>query len=411
MKQNDLEAISMMRTLLKIMLIILIPASAVGQQPAEYLMKAKALKDEGKSDASINLLTEAISKNEDHRLYIDRAEVKILKGDFSGAISDLNEANRLTPLSGEYGLSRVYAKKADAATSVYHLGLSMNSLYKKSEKEILLNPDFRKIENSTEWRQFWKKEQYSIIEKGISEIEYYLSNGKIGESEEIISSLKKEYVNDPLVNYGEALINLARNNNSEVIKNISGLLITNPENEKYLRLIGQAQFNSSNFAGASVTYTKLITIGIPDADLLLLRAECYMKTAEIQNALIDIKKFIEIYPLNKKALRMAGKAEGISGDNIKAMEYFSKNLELHPNDPDCYIDRANSYFVSKSWALALNDYSMSLDLKPDNSDAWLNKGITLLSTGKIEDACHDFRKSFSMGNKKASEYISKNCLK
>ncbi len=393
------------------MLIILIPFSAIGQQPAEYLMKAKALKEEGKSDASVNLLTEAISKKEDHRLFIDRAEVKILKGDFSGAISDLNEANRLTPLSGEYGLSRVYAKKGDAATSVYHLELSMNSSFKKSEKELLLNQDFRKIENSPEWRQFWKKEWYSRIEKGISEIEYYLANGKIRESEEIISSLKKEYVNDQGVYYGEALIYLARNNNSDVIKILSGLLIANPENEKYLRLIGKAQFNSSNFAGASVSYTRLITIGIPDADLLLLRAECYMKTAEIQNALVDIEKYLEIYPLNKKALSMAGKAAGISGDNIKAMGYFSKNLELHPNDPECYIDRANSYFVSKSWALALNDYSMSLDLKPENSDAWLNKGITLLNTGRNEDACHDFRKSFSLGNKKASEYISKNCIR
>ena len=203
-------------------------------------MKAKALRDAGKSDASVNLLTEAIAKNEDHRLFNERAEAKILKGDYSGAISDFNEANRLTPFSGEYGLSRVYAMKGDAATSVYHLEISMNSSFKKSEKELLLNPDFRKIENSPEWRQFWKKEWYSTTEKGISEIEYYLANGKIEESEELISSLKKDYINDPEVNYGEALIYLARNNNSEVIKILSGLLIVDPENEKYLRLLGKS---------------------------------------------------------------------------------------------------------------------------------------------------------------------------
>ncbi len=400
-----------MRILFNLVLIFLISTSAVGQQAADYLMKAKAFREAGKSDASINLLTEAITKIEDHRLYIERAEVKIMKGDYSGAISDFNEANRLTTFSGEYGLSRVYAKKGDAATSVYHLEISMNSSFKKSEKELLLNQDFRKIENSPEWRQFWKKERYSTIEKGISEIEYYLTNDKIGESEEIISALKKDYINDSEVNYGEALIYLAMNNNSEVIKILSGLLISSPENEKYLRLLGKAQFNSSNFAGASVSYTKIITIGIPDADLLIIRAECYMKTGETQNALTDIEKFLEMYPENKKALSLAGKVEGISGDNIKAMGYFSKNLELHPNDPACYIDRANSYFVSKSWALALNDYSMSLDLKPENSDVWLNKGITLLNTGRNEDACHDFRKSFSMGNKKAAEYISRNCIK
>jgi len=400
-----------MRTLFNLVLIFLIPTSVFGQQPADYIMKAKALRDAGKSDASLNLLTEAVAKNDDHRLFLERAEVKILKGDYSGAISDFNEANRLTPFSGDYGLSRVYAKKGDAATSVYHLEISMNSTFKKSEKELLLNPDFRKIENSQEWRQFWKKEWYSIVEKGISEIEYYLANGNIEESEEVISALKRDYINEPEIGYGEALIYLARNNNSEVIKIVSGLLMVNPGNEKYLRLLARAQFNSSAYAGASVSYTSLLTVGVPDADLLLLRSECYLKTGETKNALTDIEKYLEIYPENKKALSLAGKAEAISGDNIKAMIYFSKNLELHPNDPDCYIDRANSYFVSKSWTLALNDYSMSLDLKPENPDVWLNKGITLLNTGRIEDACHDFRKSFSLGNKKATEYISRNCIR
>jgi Flp pilus assembly protein TadD len=54
---------------------------------------------------------------------------------------------------------------------------------------------------------------------------------------------------------------------------------------------------------------------------------------------------------------------------------------------------------------------MALDLEPGNSDTWLNKGIALLNSGKTEDACFDFRKSFSLGNKKAADYISRHCIK
>jgi len=67
-------------------------------------------------------------------------------------------------------------------------------------------------------------------------------------------------------------------------------------------------------------------------------------------------------------LDLAGKVEARAGDNLKALQYFSENLKLHPNDPECYIDRADSYFVSRSWDLAINDYSMSLDLNPANSE-------------------------------------------
>jgi Flp pilus assembly protein TadD len=54
---------------------------------------------------------------------------------------------------------------------------------------------------------------------------------------------------------------------------------------------------------------------------------------------------------------------------------------------------------------------MSLDLKPANSDVWLNKGIALLNSGKVDDACHDFRISFRQGNKRVADYISRNCIK
>jgi Flp pilus assembly protein TadD len=85
--------------------------------------------------------------------------------------------------------------------------------------------------------------------------------------------------------------------------------------------------------------------------------------------------------------------------------------QAYPSEPQCYIDRANSYFLSRSWDWAIKDYSMSLDLQPGNAEAWLNKGISLLNSGKVSDACFDFRRSLSLGNRKATEYISRHCIK
>ena len=71
----------------------------------------------------------------------------------------------------------------------------------------------------------------------------------------------------------------------------------------------------------------------------------------------------------------------------------------------------NSYLLSKSWDYAAQDYSMSLDLAPGNPDTWLKKGIALVNSGKTEDACHDFRQALSLGSKRATEYISRYCIK
>ncbi len=382
-----------------------------GQPVADYLLKAKALNEAGKPELAIKILDGALTEKREYPIYLQRAESNSLKGDYSAAIADLNEANKITPGSGEYGLARIYSLKGDASTALYHLELNLNSRYKKQEKEVMLDAAFSTLENKPEWRQFWKKEWYSIPEKSISEIEYYISAGKTEESKEVLSELKKNYEGGPDILYAEALINLGSGKYPEVIKVISGLNQAEPGNEKYLRLLARALTGASDPAGASATYTELLNSGVADAELLMMRAECYRKTGETDKALSDIKRYLEIYPENSAALSLAGKVETRSGDNLQAIQYFSENLKIHPNDPECYVDRADAYFVSKTWNMAISDYSMSLDLKPGNSDVWLNKGISLLNSGRIEDACHDFRRSFSLGNKRVADYISKYCIK
>ena len=385
-----------MKKIITLFWIFMAAGTLYAQQTVDYVLKARALTEGGKPDQAINLLNQAISETKESRLFTERAEANMLKGDYSAAISDFNEANKLTPFSGEYGLSRIYSLKGDAGTALYHLEINMNSPFKKGEKEVLLDPAFSTIENRQEWRQFWKKEWYSTTEKSISEIEYYISAGKIDESKDVLSELKKSSESNADILYAEALIDVSSGKNPEAMKVIAGLNTENPGNEKYLRILAKAQTGASDAAGASATYSQLLSSGAVDAGLLMLRADCYRKTGETDKALADIRKYLDIYPDNREALGLAGKVEARAGDNLKALEYFSENLKLHPNDPECYIDRADSYFVSRSWDLAINDYGMSLDLKPSNSDVWLNKGIALLNSGKPEDACHDFRIAFRL---------------
>jgi tetratricopeptide (TPR) repeat protein len=401
----------MMKKILGLVWIMLISGAISGQQSVDVILKARALDSAGIPDQAIKILTDAIALSNESSLYVERAEVRLSQKAYSDAISDLNEANRITPSSGEWNLSRVYALKGDAATSLYHLELSMNSPYRKSEKHIMLDPAFRTIENRPEWRQFWKKEWYSFSEKSISEIEYYVASGMTDDSKAVLADLKKNYQNSDDIIYAETLINLSSGKIDDALRSVSGLIASNPDNEKYMRLLARAQTLKGNAVGASDTYTRLLRSGVADAELLIQRAECYRKTGENDKALKDLEKYLDLYPENKTALSLAGRTEAVSGDNLKALEYFSRNLKLHPDDAECYIDRANSYFVSKSWDWAIKDYSMSLDLSPSNPDAWLNKGIALLKTQKVDDACHDLRKALSLGNKRASEYISSNCIK
>jgi tetratricopeptide (TPR) repeat protein len=402
---------SKMKKILILVCSIVFSGSLPAQEAVDYILRARALTGEGKPEQSIALINKAMGLFSDSRLNLERAEAYLKSGDLSAAINDFSEADKLEASSGEYGLARVYAIKGDAPTALYHLELNLKSKFRKSEKEILLDNSFSRIENKPEWRQFWKKEWYTALERSLSEIEYYNSAGKSDESRTILADLNSQYPGNDAVTYGRAETDLASGKTSEALKAVSGLLSGDPGNEKYLRLMARAQTAASNPAGASATYSQLIASGIADAELFIQRAECYRKTGEFEKALKDIERYLVIYPESSKAIRLAGKTEAASGDNLRAIEYFSKNLKLYPDEAQCYIDRGDSYFISKTWNWAINDYAMSLDLKPGNADVYMNKGIALLNTGKTEDACIDFRRSLSLGNKKVADYINRHCIR
>lgn len=397
-------------SIILILVITVLGNTVRAQGEVDFIIKATALSESGRTGDAIGVLNRAIETKATSRLYVQRGELHFSVNDLSSAIQDFNQGNRIDEHSGDFGLAKVYALKGDASTSLYHLGMHLESEYKKSEKEIMLDPSFGKIENRPEWRQFWKKDWYSSAERSRSEIEFLVSGKRIEDSRGILSEMKGNYPESDETLYSEALINIASGKYNEAVAITVKLTEMNPSNAKYLRLLAKGQEGQLNYAGASATYSKLLESGVPEARLLLSRAQCYRRTGETDKAKRDIERFLEYYPEDKSALSIAGKVEAESGDNLKALEYFSKNLKLHPNDADCYIDRANSYFASKSWKWAADDYSMSLDLKPDNPDAWLNKGISLLSAGNVKDACHDFKRSYSLGNQKASSYLSRNCI-
>jgi tetratricopeptide (TPR) repeat protein len=366
----------------------------------------------GKPDQAIELLSDALTQNgSDNRLYLERADAKQMKGDYPGAITDYTSANSLVQNSGEYGLARIYSLKGDVSAAVYHLERNLSSAFRKSEKEILLDPSFSVIENRPEWRQILRKEWYTDSERRIDEIEYYAAKGNLEEAKILLSGLRSDYKTDSPVLYGEALISHAEGRFADAVTILSGLVTSDEKSERYLRLLAKAQTGNKNPSGASDVYTKMLNLEIPDAGLLLSRAECYLKTGETDKASGDLERYLSINPGDKDAISLAGRVEVASGDNLKALSYFSRNLELHPGDPACYTDRANAYFLSKTWDWAIKDYTMALDLNPDNSEVWLSKGISLLNSGKKDDACHDFRRSFSLGNKKAADFISRNCIK
>ncbi|MFN8242310.1 MAG: tetratricopeptide repeat protein, partial [Bacteroidales bacterium] len=297
------------------------------------------------------------------------------------------------------------------ARSVAFLESHMSSDQKQPEKSILLDESFSAIENSPEWRGFWKREHYNGLERAISEIEFYVSRGKAQEAAASLGDINSSYRNTQGARYASSIYFMATGKMQEAVSLLESLVSEEPSNMKYLGKLAEVQMTTGNYAGATNTLSKILELGTSDATILYSRAESYRKTSEYDKALSDINTYLGMYPSDRKAISLAGHIKADSGDNLEAIRLFSDNIKQNPGDPAVYLDRADSYFVGKAWTMAINDYAMSLDLEPENGDAWLSKGLALYNIGKQEDACIHFRKALSLGNKRASGFISRYCIK
>ena len=322
---------------LVILLLAALPLGARAQDVNDYLLEGKAYIDAGQLNEAILKMDEALAVKQDARLYELRAEASFLKKDYPGADSDFQRANTLAKGIGEFGLARISGIRGDVGVSLQHLENNIGSQYRRSEKEILLDPSFRLIENTPEWRQFWKVERYSVFDRKIPEIEYYLSTGNSAEAMQIYGELEADYRGEDLTYYARALIEFSAKRYSDALTLLSKITSEEQISDKYLRLLARTQQVSGNAAGASVTYSRMINMGIIDASLYLRRAECYSKTGETQRALKDINRYLDLYPENREALSLAGKVAIQSGDNLKAIDFYSTNLKLHPGDPECLL--------------------------------------------------------------------------
>ena len=73
------------------------------------------------------------------------------------------------------------------------------------------------------------------------------------------------------------------------------------------------------------------------------------------------------------------------------------------------MNRGVAYMKIRRYTEAISDYKSSINIKSDYSKVYENLGNAYMLTNDKEQACANWKKSFSMGNKDAEIKIKINC--
>jgi tetratricopeptide (TPR) repeat protein len=395
-----------------ILFIIMLASQLVaGQGRYNEMLRAVALSAAGNDTEAAGVLTSLINEAPDAELLLLRGDAYFSSGKVKEARSDFMSAEGMNQGSGLYGLARCAAAGGDARAAVSYLEAHLKSQYKKSEPEILLDKSFGSIQSSPEWKSLWKKEWYKGYERKSWEIDHYLKTGNTDLAEEVWRELSAVYSDMPVTDYYHAKILTARG----LYRDAAALLVPLTEGPEppasYLTALGEAQAGEGSYYAAAMTYGRLIGAGYPDPQIFLKRAAMLVKAGDRDAAKNDLETYLELNPDNPEALGLIGKTYAEEGAIYEALPYLNMNIEKNPGEASAFSIRGDAWLAARTWDKAAEDYTMSLDLDPENADVNLNLGIALVNSGKAAEACHYLRKAKEQGNKEATKYLSKYCIK
>jgi predicted Zn-dependent protease len=396
-----------------VVLLIIILASQLiaGQGSYNEMLKAVALSARGNNLEAAGILTGLINAAPDPDLLLLRGDVYLKSGNVKEAKSDFMAAESINQGSGLYGLASCAAAGGDARAAVAYLEAHLKSQYRKSEPEIMLDKSFGSVQSSPEWKSLWKKEWYKGYERKGWEIDNYLKTGNTDLAEEAWRELSSVYSDMPVTDYYHSRILIARGQYRDAAALLAPLTANPEAPASYLNALAEARAGEGSYYAAAMVYGKLIDAQYPDPQLYLKRAAMLVKAGDPDAARDDMEKYLGLDPENSEALGLIGKTYAEEGAIYEALPYLNMNIEKHPGEATAFSIRGDAWLAARTWDKAAEDYTMSLDLDPENADVNLNLGISLINDGKPGDACHYLRKAKELGNKDATKYLSKYCIR
>src|SRR4030067_699181 len=90
-------------------------------------------------------------------------------------------------------------------------------------------------------------------------------------------------------------------------------------------------------------------------------------------------------------------ATNIQSKHDKAIEDYSKSIDMNPNNAEAYGNRGLIYYKKGQYDRAIEDFNKAIAINPNDADAYRNRGRAYYDKGFMEKAMADFQKACDLG--------------
>jgi tetratricopeptide (TPR) repeat protein len=153
---------------------------------------------------------------------------------------------------------------------------------------------------------------------------------------------------------------------------------------------GKAEVFESKTVNAIRDFSKVLELRPNDSPALAERSAAYLDYKDFKLALADANTALSLDPKMSRAYNLRGSCERALGDPRKALEDFTRAIELHDNE-DNYFQRGATYQLMGEHGRAISDFNEVILRKPDESPAYFARAESKRAIGDERGAVTDHR--------------------
>jgi len=126
------------------------------------------------------------------------------------------------------------------------------------------------------------------------------------------------------------------------------------------------------------------------------RGLAYRNLKEYQRAIEDYSRAIELDPTYVYAYNSRGLAYADLEEYQRAIEDYSRAIELDPTSVSAYNSRGDAYADLEEYQRAIEDYNRAIELNPTSDYAYNNRGLAYAELEEYQRAIEDFNRAIEL---------------
>jgi tetratricopeptide (TPR) repeat protein len=173
--------------------------------------------------------------------------------------------------------------------------------------------------------------------------------------------------------------------------------------EGFLNRAGARGFNG-DMNGAIADLSRAIELDPKSEPAVYRRGTFKLQKGDYDGAIADLSRAIELSPNTADYYSDRGLAKLRKHDNDGAIADFTRTIELDPKNAIAYRNRALAKNIKGDADGALADYNHAIELDPKSAGAFNSRGMIQKSKGNLDGALADFTKAIELNDKLAIAY-------